>query len=106
MKVLGAWQGLWYLLGKEEGPNPALVGTTTVGRENQVIDGGGALSHRLLPLVPVGDAGDPQPAVPPGALPAPGFSHAYTAAIHFMQQNKPCRKRPPRCRAFPRRQWV
>lgn len=62
----------------------------------------GWLGAQQLPAVPR----DPRAAGPPGALPAPGFSHAYTAAIHFMQQNKPCRKRPPHCRAFPRRQWV
>ena len=74
-------------LGEEEGLNPALGGLAVVGRESQV---GGELGCWLLPLVPVGEAGDPQPAAAPGALPAPCFSHAYTTAIHFMQQNKPC----------------
>lgn len=60
--------------------------TAVAGRESQV---GGELSCQLLPLVPMGKARDPQPAAPPEVLRVPGFSHTYTTAIHFMQQNKP-----------------
>lgn len=101
------WWGLWYhqrCRSSARRKSRILGETAAVGGERRV--DGGTLSCRLLPPVPVGEAGDPQLAAPPGELPAPGFSHAYTAAIHFVLQNKPCRKRPHRCRAFPHRQWV